>query len=141
MEKPDPLVELYAVGFLIDAAAQCLDFEEAETLRASVVAALREPLQLALNNALAQYLTKRDATGSSPALGMAGESSQVRFKKAPGGDPMIRFNCVARCPVPGCSHEVLVINDAYLDECQCKNKQHGHLLELHWAGPVNRRRP
>jgi len=130
MQKPDPLVELYAVGYLIDAAAQPLGHEQAETLRAAVAELLRGPLEQALNLALASADANR--TAAPPVLGMDSDPSDDHFRPTAGNDPAIPFRCVVRCRFPACPHRVVVVHASALGECRCKRHPAEPIL-LQWS--------
>lgn len=133
MSRPDPLTELYAVGYLVEAAAQSLDLDEAESLRHYVSDSLKEPLQAALEVALLRYGEMKNSATPIASLGMAASADDDTYSGAPPGgpDPVIKFQCKARCVVPNCGHEVVVYNAKFLNQCRCPTHP-AKFLKLFW---------
>jgi hypothetical protein len=111
--RPDPLTELYTVGYFVETIARNLSAQDASHLRESVSEIVQHALDEAMDFAIKAY----EPTSGPVGLGMDGAENP--FSALPGDAPLISISCVARCKVEGCGHEVAVFDSRFLTECRC----------------------
>lgn len=132
MNEANPLIELYATGYLIDVAAKHLDVADSEQLRRRVSTLLEPHLQEALTMALAEYWKAKVSRTPPHGYGMDELPPGDSVPGVPAGnDPILHFRCRAQCPA--CKAMVTVVNAQFLDESRCVKCDSKYLI-LKWKG-------